>query len=78
MCLEEYPECVIVGVEAEDSNDVPSTQVNISNLKYECTVFYSESSPNDYTWANDPSMILYKLERDEVDAKCPLAVDVFP
>ncbi|XGW26644.1 hypothetical protein V3C99_007335, partial [Haemonchus contortus] len=63
-CFEDFPECFVVGVEAMDSD-------------YYCYIYNFQRSPDSsLTWTPDPSVILYKLERHEVDVECPLAVDV--
>ncbi|VDO28523.1 unnamed protein product [Haemonchus placei] len=62
-CFEDFPECFVVGVKAVDSG-------------YQCNIYYLRKSPINFKWTSDPSITLYKLERDEVDVKCPFAVDV--
>ncbi|XGW26645.1 hypothetical protein V3C99_007336 [Haemonchus contortus] len=62
-CLNEFPQCVMVGVKAED-------------FEYHCYIYTLRSSPIHIPWYPDPSIVHYKLEREEVDVQCPLAVDV--
>ncbi|XGW26642.1 hypothetical protein V3C99_007334 [Haemonchus contortus] len=64
MCFGKFPDCAMVGVQAGDSN-------------CQCYIYNHRSSPVVGSWSSSiPSIVLYKLEREEVDVKCPLAVDV--
>uniref|UniRef100_A0A7I4YNK7 Interleukin-17 receptor B n=1 Tax=Haemonchus contortus TaxID=6289 RepID=A0A7I4YNK7_HAECO len=65
-CLEmgKFPDCAMVGVQAGNPN-------------CQCYIYNHRSSPVVGSWSSSiPSIVLYKLEREEVDVKCPLAVDV--
>uniref|UniRef100_A0A7I4YMB5 Tyrosine-protein phosphatase domain-containing protein n=1 Tax=Haemonchus contortus TaxID=6289 RepID=A0A7I4YMB5_HAECO len=51
--------------------------VQAQGLDYRCCIFALSSTPNNFPWYDDLSMEIYKLERDVVDVKCHLAVDMF-
>ncbi|VDO47549.1 unnamed protein product [Haemonchus placei] len=64
-CVEEFPECAIVGIQAEGSD-------------YLCYIYALNSALNYNPSPGGYSMEIYVLERNKVDVECPLAAHVFP
>ncbi|XGW29471.1 hypothetical protein V3C99_008916 [Haemonchus contortus] len=68
-CFNEYPGCVMVGV----------LDVQVEGYKCACNICtLTNASLTDNALPLATSLTIYKLDRDKVDAKCPLAVDVLP
>ncbi|VDO32495.1 unnamed protein product [Haemonchus placei] len=67
-CFDEYPGCVVVGV----------MDVQYEDYKCACNTYTLTNSSTDHASPTAISLTTYKLDRNEVDAKCPLAVDVLP